>query len=99
METNGFNNIILAGSMEEAIDISLNLARMYRLNNKFNEAINIYNKLLKFNKTNSEYYYSLGVLYNDINNKAKAIEFLETACKLDPKNEICLQKLEEIKKY
>lgn len=79
------------------IDISLNLARMYRLNNKFNEAINIYNKLLKFNKTNSEYYYSLGVLYNDINNKAKAIEFLETACKLDPKNEICLQKLEEIK--
>ena len=25
METNGFNNIILAGSMEEAIDISLNL--------------------------------------------------------------------------
>ncbi len=79
------------------IDISLNLARMYRLNNQFKEAIDIYNKLLKFNKINPEYYYSLGVLYNDIKDKAKAMEFLEIACKLDPKNEICLQKLEEIK--
>jgi tetratricopeptide (TPR) repeat protein len=79
------------------IDVSLNLARMYRLNNKFEEAIDIYKKLLKFDKKNSEYYYSLGVLYNDIKDKNNAVKFLETACRLDPNNKISSKKLEEVK--
>lgn len=79
------------------IEVNVNLAQMYRLNNEFIKPIELYNNLIKFDKHNSEYYYSLGILYNDLKDKNNAIKFLEKACNIDKNNKFYLKKLEEIK--
>ena len=79
------------------IEVIVNLAQMYRLNNEFIKPIELYNNLLKFDKHNSEYYYSLGILYKDLKDKNNAIKFLEKACNIDKNNKFYLKKLEEIK--
>jgi len=69
------------------IDFSVNLARQYYLNNQYQQALNIYFELLKFNKKESQYYYSIALLYDKLQDKEKAVEYINEAISLDKRNE------------
>lgn len=69
------------------IELSVNLARKYLLNEKYQESIDIYLNLLKFKKNEAGYYYSIGFLYYKIGNKEKAIDFVKKAILLNNSNQ------------
>ena len=69
------------------IELSVNLARKYLLNEKYKEAIDIYLNLLKFKKNEAGYYYSIGFLYDKTGNKKNALEYVKKAVLLDPNNQ------------
>jgi len=69
------------------IGLSVNLADKYKLNNEYEKAIKIYNELLKFKKDNSEYYYNIAVLYDDLKDKNFALKFINKAIQLDKGNQ------------
>jgi len=68
------------------IELSVNLARKYLLNEKYQESIAVYLNLLKFKKNEAGYYYSIGFLYDKIGNKEKAFEYVKKAVLLDTNN-------------
>ena len=68
------------------VDISVNLARKYILNEDFQKALDIYLNLLKLNNKKAGYYYSIGFLYDKLGNKEKALEFVKKSVQLDINN-------------
>ena len=68
------------------IELSINLARKYSLNSRYQEAIDIYLKLLRLNKKQASYYYSIGFLYDKIHDKEKSLEYIKEAVQLDKDN-------------
>ena len=69
------------------IDICVNLARKYLLNEKYQEAIDVYLDLLKIKRNEPGYYYSIGVLYDKMGDKQKSLEFAEKAVQIDQNNQ------------
>ena len=68
------------------IEISINLARKYLLNKKYLEAIDVYLNLLKLNKKEAGYYYSISFLYEKLGDKEKSLDFIKKAIKIDDNN-------------
>lgn len=68
------------------IEISINLARKYFLNEKYFEAIDVYLNLLKLNNKEAGYYYSISLLYEKLGEREKALEFINKAIKIDGDN-------------
>ena len=69
------------------VELSVNLARKYLLNEKYKEAIDIYLNLLKFKKKEAGYYYSIGFLYYKTGDKEKAADFVKKAVLLNNNNQ------------
>nr|MCR4663556.1 hypothetical protein [Endomicrobiaceae bacterium] len=69
------------------IELSVNLARKYLLNEKYQDAIAVYLNLLRFKKNEAGYYYSIGFLYDKTGNKEKSFEYVKKAVLLDPDNQ------------
>lgn len=78
------------------IEISVNLARKYLLNKKYEEAIDIYLKLLKLKKNESGYYYSIAFLYDKLGDKENALSFAKKAVEINSNNEKYKQLLSKL---
>lgn len=79
------------------IEFSKLLITAYRLNNQFEKALNICFELLKHDKTNVQYYYTIGVLYEALANYKNALKYLNEGLKFDPENINFLQKIKSLK--
>lgn len=63
-----------------------NLARIHTIQQNFNEAIRLLEKIIEINPKNILAYNNLGGLYTKLNKNKEAITLLEKAIKLEPKN-------------
>jgi len=79
-----FQCLLLSASVDSDIISKANDA--YTLN-KFNNAIELYQKVIAGGYESSELYYNLGNCYFKIKNYASALLYYEKAKKLDPSNE------------
>jgi len=78
------------------IELSINLARKYLLNEKYEEAIDIYLNLLRLKKNEAGYYYSIAFLYDKLGNKEKALEYVKKAVQLNTDNQKYKQLLHKL---
>ncbi|MCK4528314.1 tetratricopeptide repeat protein [candidate division WOR-3 bacterium] len=62
------------------------LGDIYFANGKFVNAVEVYNKALEFDSTDSDLYYSIAKSYIKLNNKTEAKRFLEKAVRYNPYN-------------
>ena len=72
-----------------------NLAKIYSVSNDFQQAINIMLDLLNLDKTNSNYYNLLSLLYKDLNDYNNAILYINKALEIEPNNEEYLKHLKK----
>ena len=75
------------------VNEALNLATKYEKQNKFYDAINIFNDLLKMYPDHKDLHFNLGILFQKLNETQKAINWFEKAIKLDPNFVIAYQNL------
>ena len=69
-------------SIEPSEDIFYSIALTYKKMNKFDEAINNYNKALEFNQNNYKTYYNLSLAYNELNDMNNALLYAEKSALL-----------------
>lgn len=63
-----------------------NLSNVYRLQKRFKEALEVLNKVVDANLTNSGTYQNFGVIYLDMGDKEKAVKMWQDGLKLDPES-------------
>jgi len=73
------------------------LITAYRLNNEFEKALNICFELLKHDKTNAKYYYTIGVLYEALADYKNALKYISEGLKFAPENINLLEKVKYLK--
>ncbi|RKX65571.1 hypothetical protein DRP44_06035 [candidate division TA06 bacterium] len=61
--------------------------KFYFLNQKYNEALQYLNKALEKDPANIEVLYTIGIIYESINNPDKALEYFKKVIKIDPQHE------------
>ncbi|MCD6246651.1 tetratricopeptide repeat protein [candidate division WOR-3 bacterium] len=61
--------------------------KFYFLNQKYNEALQYLNKALEKDPENIEVLYTIGIIYESINNPDKALEYFKKVIKIDPQHE------------
>lgn len=79
------------------IEFSKLLITVYKMNNEFEKALNICFKLLKHDKTNAQYYYTIGVLYEALSDYKNALKFINEGLKFAPENIQLIEKNEYLK--
>jgi tetratricopeptide (TPR) repeat protein len=72
------------------------LGEAYCNQNKFNEAEELFHKILNLNSNNPTVFNNLGFIYSQQNNNQKASAYFQKALELDPDNESALFNLEQI---
>lgn len=72
------------------------LGEAYCNQNKFNEAEELFHKILNLNSNNPTVLNNLGFIYSQQNNNQKASAYFQKALELDPDNESALFNLEQI---
>lgn len=70
------------------------LITVYRLNNEFEKALNICFELLKNDKKNAQYYYTIGILYESLKDYTNALKYITLGLKFAPEN---IQLIEKFK--
>lgn len=73
------------------------LVTVYTLNNEFEKALNICFELLKKDKKNAQYYYTIGILYESLKDYENAIKYINIGLKFAPENINLLEKAEFLK--
>ncbi len=79
------------------IEFSKLLITVYKMNNEFEKALNICFELLKHDKTNAQYYYTIGVLYEALADYKNALKFINEGLKFAPENIQLIEKNEYLK--
>ncbi len=72
------------------------LGEAYCNQNKFNEAEELFHKILNLNSNNPTVLNNLGFIYSQQNNNQKASAYFQKALELDPDNEAALFNLEQV---
>lgn len=78
------------------IEFSKLLITVYRLNNEFEKALNICLKLLKNDRKNPQYYYTIGILYESMNDYVNATKYISEGLKFAPDNIELIEKLKSL---
>ncbi|MDD5021574.1 MAG: tetratricopeptide repeat protein [Endomicrobiaceae bacterium] len=79
------------------IDFSIYMAKIYKLSNEYKSAIDIYLNLLKHDKKNAQYYYTIGTLYESLKDYKNAVKYIDEGLKLAPENIALVEKLKFLK--
>ncbi|NIA22596.1 MAG: tetratricopeptide repeat protein [Proteobacteria bacterium] len=61
--------------------------KFYFLNQKYNEALQYLSKALEKEPKNIEVLYTIGIIYESINNLDKALEYFKRVIEIDPQHE------------
>jgi tetratricopeptide (TPR) repeat protein len=80
------------------INSSQLLIKAYILNNEFEKALNICLGMLKHDRNNPQYYYTIGALYETLKDYKNALKYIEEGLKLAPENIQLIEKTEYLKK-
>lgn len=79
------------------INSSQLLIKAYILNNEFEKALTICFDMLKYDRNNPQYYYTIGVLYETLKDYKNALKYIEEGLKLAPENIRFIEKIEYLK--
>lgn len=74
----------------------IELGKFYFLNGKYKEAVEEFQKVLKFNPRNDEAYYSLGLVYETQGKTDDARQMYEKALKINDKYELAREHLNKL---
>lgn len=74
----------------------LEVAKFYFLNSKFDEALEAFNNVLDVNPKNSEAYCSLGLIYENKKDYAKAKEMYAKTLELNKENKVAMEHISKI---
>lgn len=91
METNNGNG----NSKELALDL-LELGKFYYLNERYDEAIKVLSKALKFDPINADIYYNLGIVYETRNSTHEAKDCYLKAIEIDPSLKLAQEHLDKL---
>jgi len=90
---------LLDVSDEDTTEILASLADLYVVQEKFDEAIDVYNKIIKENPDSAQAYFDLGIIFTRIEELDNAQKQFKTALEIDPEYlqaELALALLAEI---
>ncbi len=79
------------------IEFSKLLITVYMLNNEFEKALNICFELLKNDRTNAQYYYTIGILYEYLKDYENAIKYINLGLKFAPENIQLIEKFKSLR--
>lgn len=79
----------MTGKYEDLVE----LGEFYTISQKYDEAIKAFKNALKLNKHDPKLYFDLGVVYETINERDKAIEYFRKVITLDSKNKAAQEHL------
>ncbi|MDD5021573.1 MAG: tetratricopeptide repeat protein [Endomicrobiaceae bacterium] len=79
------------------IEFAKLLITAYKLNNEFENALNICFDLLKHDRKNAQYYYTIGTLYESLKDYKNAVKYIDEGLKLAPENITLIEKLKSLK--
>lgn len=82
--------------MNGKFDDLVELGEFYILSQKFEEAIKVLKKAEKINKLSPKLYYNLGIVYETLNEKDKAVVAFRQAVSLDPNLKSAQEHLERL---
>jgi tetratricopeptide (TPR) repeat protein len=74
----------------------MELGKLYFLNNRFEEAVKEFKKVLEMNSANAEAYYNIGLIDESLNNLDDAKEMYEAALKYKEDYKIARDKLDKL---
>ncbi len=74
----------------------MEVAKFYFLNSKFDEALEEFNNVLKVNPKNFEAYCSLGLIYENKKDYAKAKEMYTKTLEIDKENKVAKEHINKI---
>ena len=79
------------------IDFSIYMAKIHNLSGEYKEAIDIYLNLLRHDMKNVQYYYTIGTLYESLNDYKNAMKYIVEGLKFAPTNITLIEKLKSLK--
>ena len=84
----GFGNSEIRKSDKKIFSIKekLEYANKKRINKEYNEAINIYNKIIKLHRETPEAFYNLGLIYKSLNSFNESINAFKEVINIEPGN-------------
>ena len=87
---------MMSENKENDLNDLIEEGKFYFLNQKYKEALLYLNKALEISPNNTEVLYTIGIVYESINNSDKALEYFERVIELDPHNEEAISRINAI---